>query len=231
MHPELNFHRFSNLAPNAFAFRPRQLVVAGWTARDREGMERYMRELEAQGIKRPSTMPLYYRVAAGRLTQDTEIQVLGAHTSGEVEPVLFSMRDGLWLGVGSDHTDRKLESHSVASSKQICPKVISGSLWDCRELAGHWDELILRAYITEGSGGDRVLYQEGSLQELLPPAELITGYAGWAGLPVGTVMYCGTLAARGGMRPSSRFEMELEDPVLKRSLTHAYSIEALPVVE
>ena len=76
-----------------------------------------------------------------------------------------------------------------------------------------------------------MLYQEGSLQELLPPAELITGYAGWAGLPVGTVMYCGTLAARGGMRPSSRFEMELEDPVLKRSLTHAYSIEALPVVE
>jgi hypothetical protein len=231
MHPQLTFHRFSNLAPNAFDFRPRQLVLAGWTGRDREAMERHLRDLEALGIKRPSSMPLYYRVAAGRLTQDTEVQVLGPHTSGEVEPVLFSMRDGLWLGVGSDHTDRKLETYSVAASKQICPKVVAGSLWDCRELAEHWDQLILRSYIIEGAGGDRVLYQEGTFAHILPPAELITGYAGWAGLPVGTVMYCGTLPAKGGIRPSSHFEMELEDPVLKRKLTHAYSVEALPAVE
>ena len=231
MHTELNFHRYSNLAPNTFDFVPRQLVVAGWTGRNREAMEHHVQELEALGVKRPSAMPVYYRVAAGRLTQDKEIQVLGPHTSGEVEPVLYSMRDGLWLGVGSDHTDRKLETQSVAASKQICPKVISDELWDCREIAGHWEQLILRSYVIEETGGKRVLYQEGSVAQMLPPAELITGYAGAAGLPVGTVMFGGTFPAKGGIRPAVYFEMELEDPVLKRKLSHGYTIEVLPEVE
>ena len=89
MATELRFHRFSTLAPNAFDFVPRNLVVAGWTGRDRVALEHHVRELEALGVKRPSSMPVYYRVAAGRVTQDASIQVLGPDTSGEVEPVLF----------------------------------------------------------------------------------------------------------------------------------------------
>jgi hypothetical protein len=42
-------------------------------------------------------------------------------------------------------------------------------------------------------------------------------------------MFCGTLAARGGIRPAQRFRMELEDPVLRRKLAHEYAIEVLPV--
>ena len=60
------------------------------------------------------------------------------------------------------------------------------------------------------------------------PADLI----GRWGKPLssGTVMFCGTLAAIGGIRPASRFEVELEDPVLGRTLRRAYDIDALPVV-
>ena len=43
-------------------------------------------------------------------------------------------------------------------------------------------------------------------------------------------MFCGTLSAIGGIRPATRFEMELEDPVLGRSMRHAYDVHALPVV-
>jgi hypothetical protein len=43
-------------------------------------------------------------------------------------------------------------------------------------------------------------------------------------------MFCGTLGAIGGIRPASHFEMELEDPVLGRTLRHAYAINVLPVV-
>ncbi len=159
------------------------------------------------------------------------MQVLGSNSSGEAEPVMFSMRDGLWLGIGSDHTDRKLETRSVAASKQICAKVVGNCLWDCREIAGHWDQLIVRSYITEDGGGRRALDQEGNLAQMLPPATLITGYAGEGGLPVGTVMFCGTFPAKGGIRPATRFEMEIDDPVLKRRLQHGYSIEILPEVE
>jgi hypothetical protein len=38
------------------------------------------------------------------------------------------------------------------------------------------------------------------------------------------------VGAIGGIRPASRFGMELEDPVLNRKMTHAYDIVALPVV-
>jgi 2-keto-4-pentenoate hydratase/2-oxohepta-3-ene-1,7-dioic acid hydratase in catechol pathway len=50
------------------------------------------------------------------------------------------------------------------------------------------------------------------------------------GLPAGAVMFGGTLPALGGIRPADRFEMELLDPVLKRRITHAYDVAALPVV-
>jgi hypothetical protein len=39
----------------------------------------------------------------------------------------------------------------------------------------------------------------------------------------------GTLAARGAIRPSTRFTMELEDPALKRKLKHEYRAKVLPV--
>jgi hypothetical protein len=42
-------------------------------------------------------------------------------------------------------------------------------------------------------------------------------------------MFGGTFAAKGGIRPASRFEFELEDPVLKRSIHHAYDVIELPV--
>jgi hypothetical protein len=60
------------------------------------------------------------------------------------------------------------------------------------------------------------------------PDDLI---ARW-GKPVGpnTVMFCGTLGAKGGIRPASRFEMELEDPVLKRRMAHGYDVVTLPVI-
>src|SRR5688572_7876189 len=92
----------------------------------------------------------------------------------------------------------------------------------------YWDRLMLRAWAV--IDGKRVLYQEGAVAGIRPPQELPERYGGAAGLPGASVMFCGTLGAIGGVRPGSRFEMELEDPVLGRRLIHAYDVEALPVV-
>jgi hypothetical protein len=43
-------------------------------------------------------------------------------------------------------------------------------------------------------------------------------------------MYCGTLAAKGGVRPTQEFEYEIEDPVLGRRIAHAYSVRILPIM-
>ena len=73
-------------------------------------------------------------------------------------------------------------------------------------------------------------YQEGALDRMLPVADLVRGCFGGTQLPDGWAMFGGTFAAKGGIRPASRFEVELEDPVLKRRIGHAYDVIELPVL-
>ncbi len=206
------------------------MVVAGWTGRDAHALQHHIDELKAIGVEPPSTTPLFYRMSHDRLMQAERVQVVGPDTSGEVEPMLIATPDRLWVTVASDHTDRVSEAYSVALSKQMCPKVVGRVAWRFEEVAPHWDQLMLRAWILED--GQRVLYQEGAVANIREPRDLITRYTGGSSrLPVGTAMSCGTFAAIGGIRPSTRFEIELEDPVLGRKISHAYDVEALPLVE
>lgn len=224
----LTFERIAATGRDRIAVEIDQLVIAGWAGRDAAAIEHHIEELAALGIPRPSTTPVYYRVAASTLTQAERLVVLGPDSSGEVEPVIVSLTDGLWVGLGSDHTDRKAEAMGIALSKQLCGKPVGRELWRYEELEPHWDRLLLRSFAT--IDGERVLYQESPVAALRTPCDLIRRHTGTDKLPPGTAMYCGTPSAIGGIRPGSRFEMELEDPVLGRTLRHAYDIDVLPVV-
>ncbi len=205
-----------------------QAVIAGWTGRDPVARDKHIAELEAIGIARPASTPIYYRVAACRLTTADRIEVCGGDSSGEVEFVLIGWQGRIFVGLGSDHTDRKVESYSVTVSKQMCDKPIASVLWELEDVEPHWDRMILRSFAW--IDGARVLYQEGTLEAMLPVKELIDRGFGKAGLPDGCAMFGGTFAAKGGIRPASRFEYELEDPVLKRTIRHAYDVVELPVL-
>jgi len=202
------------------------LIVAGWTGRDEAALRHHIEELAAIGVPRPSSVPVFYRNGALNVTQAARIQALGPDTSGEAEPVVVTHGGKLWLTVGSDHTDRKAETMGIALSKQLCAKPVGRELWLLDDVAAHWDQLKLRAYAT--IDGRRVIYQEGTLANMRTPTDLIARYG--AALSPGTMMFCGTLGAIGGIRPASRFEAELEDPVHNRTLKHAYDIDILPVV-
>jgi uncharacterized protein DUF2848 len=202
------------------------LIVAGWTGRDSTAVEQHIAELAAVGVQRPHTVPCFYRLGANLLTHAATIDVVGSNSSGEVEFVLLSLPDGLHVGVGSDHTDRGVEAYSVTVSKQICPKPLSRELWTFADVAEHWDELILRSWVTRH--GTRELYQEGSVNKMLPATDLIERYAGRRGvLPVGTAMFGGTLTAIGTICGGERFEIELEDPTRNRRLQHTYLARCL----
>jgi hypothetical protein len=201
-------------------------VVAGWTGRDAAAVEKHIRELEALGVKRPASTPIFYRVSAARVTTDGQIEVVGDASGGEVEFVLLQHAGRTWVGTGSDHTDRAVETYGVTVSKQMCDKPIAPVFWPFDEVAPHWDRLTLRAHVAEN--GARVLYQEGSVAAMLAPADLIARYSGGGRLAENTLMFCGTLAAKGGVRPTVHFEFELEDPVRQRRIAHAYSARALP---
>ena len=228
------FTRHAAAGRDRVAFEATELVMAGWTGRARSAVQHHIDELAALGVPAPSRTPLFYRLDPALLAGPAAaIEVLGEATSGEVEAVLVALADGLWVGLGSDHTDRALEAHGVAISKQLCRKPMAAALWRFAEVADHWDELVLRAHIEEA--GERRLYMEASLASVLRPEALIAAYAAARGfphaaLPPGTVLFMGAIAARGGIRPAARFEMELADPVLGRTLTHAYDIHPLPIV-
>lgn len=203
----------------------RDLVIAGWTGRDQAAVQHHIDELKALGVAPPSRTPLYYRVDADLLTQAERIQVVGGGSSGEAEAVVIEGPEGRYVTLDSDHTDRQAEAYSVALSKQACGKPVAAEVWRFDDVAPHWDRLILRSWAW--IDGSREAYQEGTLAAILPVADLIEGYGEMA---AGTAMFCGTLPAIGGVRPASRFEMELEDPVPGRKLSHAYDIDVLPVV-
>src|SRR5499427_10537327 len=204
-----------------------QAVIAGWTGRDPVARDKHIAELEALGIARPATTPIYYRCSARRLTTEDSIEVCGDDSSGEVEFVLIGWQGRIFVGLGSDHTDRKVESYSVTVSKQMCDTPIASVLWKLEDVIGHWDRLILRSYAW--IDGKRELYQEGTLDAMLSLEELIKrGFEGGK-LPDGCAMFGGTFAAKGGIRPADRFAFELEDPVLKRKIGHAYDVIVLPV--
>lgn len=206
-----------------------QLVLTGWAGRDPAVVQAHIRKLAILRVTPPSRVPLFYRVGAGNLTVADQIQVLGGDSSGEVEVVLLITDTDIWVTVGSDHTDRKVEAYSVAVSKQLCPKPIASEVWPFTEVAEHWDRLELRAHIL--FEGHRELYQAGTLADLLPPHILLEKFCGSRDYPPpATALFCGTLPVQDGIRSAPRFEMELIDPVLNRRIRHGYDIIELPLV-
>lgn len=225
---QLDFTLETPAGPRPLSVDVQQLVIAGWAGRNREAIEHHIEELAAIGVPRPSAVPLYYRVAANQLTQESQVQVVGGESSGEAEVFVFTVAGEAYLSVASDHTDRKLESHSVALSKQLCVKPVARTAWRLADVAGHWDALQLRSRIVED--GAEVRYQDGTLASLRTPGELIQGFCGAPMLPEGTAMLCGTVAVIGGIRPAAVFEMELADPRSGRRIVHRYTQSRLPEV-
>jgi len=213
----------------ALALDIERLIIAGWTGRDLDAVQHHIDELKAIGVKPPATVPTFYPLAAQLLTTDDVLEVPRGDSSGETEFVLLQGPDALYIGIGSDHTDRKVEAYDVTVSKQMCAKPIGREVWRFDEVADHWDALEMRCWRVRD--GQRALYQEGKVTRLLEPRDLIERLTGEAQLPPGTAMFCGTQAVIGELGHGDAFEVELHDPVRNRTLRHAYRVEALAVAE
>ncbi|MCT9116013.1 DUF2848 domain-containing protein [Cupriavidus gilardii] len=206
-----------------------RLIIAGWTGRDLAAVQHHIEELQAIGVKPPASVPTFYPLAASLLTTADTIEVPRDDSSGEIEVVLLQGNDGLYVGVGSDHTDRKVEAYDVTVSKQMCDKPVGTQVWRFDDVADHWDSLEMRCWRVRD--GERALYQEGKVTRLLDPRELIQRLTGESSLPPGTAMFCGTQAVIGELGHGEAFEVELHDPVRNRTLRHAYRVQTLAVAE
>jgi hypothetical protein len=204
-----------------------KLVMAGYTGRDRGEVQAHIDELRTHGIPAPSRVPTLFACAPALLTTAAEIVVLGEHTSGEGEAVLFVTDREMLIGVGSDHTDRALEVTDIPRSKQVCVKPVSSAVWRFADVADHWDELVLRSWVRDG--GDPVRYQEGTLARLMTPDDVLAyvrGHVQDPGEPM--IVFAGTLPLlTDGFRPATTFAIELTDPRRNRSLRCEYGVRVL----
>jgi len=207
----------------ATAVEVRQVLLAGYTGRNRHAVMAHVRELEALGVAPPSRIPSVFAVNPWSVRVADVIEASGPETSGEVEVVLIRGSEGLLVGVGSDHTDRACEAFDIDQAKRRCPKPVASVVWRHEDVADHWDELELRSWMRDGI--DRQLYQEGALAELAPVDELFDELRDIGFEPGrGTVVFGGSLATLGGLRFGQHFEMELRDPVLGRSISWGYRV-------
>lgn len=200
-----------------------EVLLAGYTGRNRESVLRHIRELDAIGVAPPPRVPMIYPVLPELLTVGSSIVVHGDQTSGEAEFYWVWSAVGTLVGVGSDHTDRQRESIDVAESKALCSKVLSAHVWTYDDVVDHWDALQISSWVTVA--GDRRLHQQGTLGELMSLQDLTAELrgAGYAELD-GHVVFGGTLPTLNGFVSGERFECRLDDPVLGRSLTCSYCI-------
>lgn len=204
-----------------------RLVNCGYTGRNETAVQSHIEELEAEGIPAPDRFPTVYAKPSHLLTTDGGIEVAGARTSGEAEFAIIDAGDETLVAAGSDHTDRELERESVPLSKLVCPNVLGAEAWRLDDVIDHWDALELRSW-TERDG-ERIRYQDASVDQIKPPAELLELVdERTIGGRLGTVAFSGSVPTRTDeLVCGDRFEVELYDPELDRRLTCEYDVAVI----
>ncbi len=204
-----------------------RLIVAGWVGKDTARLREHIEELGRLGVPAPSRTPTYMNLSPMILTTANTVHTVGAQASGEVECVLFRSGGRIYVGVGSDHTDREFEKYGIPASKQMCAKPVANTVWNLDEVRDHLDRIILRSWMT--IEGRRRLYQEGRLGDNLGVLDIMEGIPTGDDLPTDDFcLFCGTFPALGGIAFGEHFEFEMEDPVLARSIRHGYRQHVLP---
>lgn len=209
------------------SFTPRRLICLGYTGRDQAAVRAHIEELEHEGVPPPAQVPLVLPAPARILSQDEAFEVVSPRTSGEVEPVFFVDGARVWVGIGSDHTDRELERYDILSSKQVCPKVVGPDVWALEDVRKAWDSLQIRSWVGGAAGGE-VAYQDELLGRLLEPERLLELAIDAAGTRDGLVVFGGTVPVLGGqVLYEPGFRAELRDPIIGDTLNLAYRVKLL----
>jgi 4-hydroxyphenylacetate 3-monooxygenase len=199
------------------ALTPERLVIAGYTARDQAAVRAHIDELAHIGVAPPPRVPMYYDVPVDLATGAAVVEVAGTETSGEVEPVVVCTGGRWYLGVGSDHTDREVETRDIRESKASAPKPVGDHVVPLERAIAVWDGIELVSTV------DGVEYQRGKLAAMLPPATLLDGVPGSLGTDA--LMFCGTLPLlTGAFVYGTHWTLELRLPG-GTSLTHTYDVK------
>ena len=221
-----NFTFFIDGSPESkLEFSVKRLINGGFAGRNQEQVRKHIQELAELGVPSPQETPVFYPLLADKLSIESELEVIGNGNSGEVEFIILYAKDGLFVGVGSDHTDRELEKMSIIKSKQVYANIMSPNVWSYDDIIEHWDDIEMRSWLGPNK---EVLYQEGKLNQLMRPEDLMAKAEALVDDSMeGTVLYSGTLATLEELKFNEFFHVELLDKVRGKKLEHSYQIKPI----
>jgi hypothetical protein len=199
----------------------------GFAGRNQDKVMEHINELEEIGVPGPEEIPILYPVRVSSLTQGDSIEVLGGETGGEVEFVLIfdKSTDDAYVTVGSDHTDRKLESVDINKSKQVCDKPFAEKAWPLKDVIDHWDQLTLKSSVLINN--EWVLYQEDAVDSILHPQDILDYLSSKNISQKNAIFFSGTVPLKEGFMYGDKFRMTLSDPVRKDEIYWEYEIRQL----
>lgn len=213
------------------AVRVRRVFNGGYAGRDTAQVQHHVDELAELGVPAPSRIPTLYALSDYLAVQGDRVAVPHGRTSGEAEWALIVPEDAdgpadYLLTAACDHTDRALEVHGVAWSKQSAPDFLGDVAWRWGEIEDRFDEFTLRAWVNSPQG--EALIQDGSPAQLLSPAYWIEEMSAAGLLTPGTVVMSGTIPMIGGVDQfADAWRVELADGHGSVSRV-GYRVERLP---
>lgn len=203
------------------------LLNAGYAGREQAEVKAHIAELAELGISGPATTPALYPVSPYLAQQTSEVSVQHGRTSGEAEWALVITDTDVLLTVACDHTDRELEVHGVAWSKNASPDVLGRTAWRLDDVQDHLDQITLKAWVGEGEEAD-TLIQESSMAALLAPDYWLNVLSERGLNKPGTVLISGTVAMINGVDQFARsWKVELHDPTTGQSINAAYAVREM----
>jgi Protein of unknown function (DUF2848) len=212
------------------AFPATRVYNLGFTIRDAAKMQAHLDEVEKEGVPRPHTdnPPIIFPISSWATITDSHVPVQYGKTSGEIEIVTLVWGAEVYVGVGSDHTDRALEAVDIPWSKQVTPNILAPVVWRWQDVAAHWDAVQMESFVTEG--GQRKLFQKAGVAEFWTPIEMRDSLHGRI-VPVtegGMVLFSGTVVSVDHQLSYAReWTIRMTDPVLGRTIEHTYHIIVL----
>ncbi|MCI7121338.1 MAG: DUF2848 domain-containing protein [[Ruminococcus] gnavus] len=200
------------------------VYVVGYSGRNTEMVKKHIKELQDQlGAIPPEHVPEIYDCPVDILAQKEEIECSGNQTSGEIEFVIVIADGEIYIGAGSDHTDRLLEGKSVLNAKLACPKVIGKDLWKYDEVKEEWDKIQMSSW--QKKDGEKTHYQEGTTENVLPVEKILQILQDRGRNIENSVIFSGTVPLLGQYCYGDEFEGTIKDLKFDRELTVRYSIE------
>lgn len=175
------------------------ILNGGYAGRDQREVQHHIDELAALGVPAPKSVPTLYPLSRHLVSQGTLLQAPHARSSGEAEwaMIVGDDPDDILIAAACDHTDRALEVHGVAWSKQSFPDMIGDVAWRYADIEASLDGFSLRGWVRHGDA--EVLIQDGTPAQMLTPRYWIERLRTAGLLRRNTLLLSGTIPMRPGI--------------------------------